>query len=499
MTPEQQLGQLFMVGFQGLEPSPEVVELIQRHHVGSVILFSRNIRDARQTLALTTRLQRLAREAGHEYPLLIATDQENGMVRRLGPDATIFPGNMALGATGSAEITAEVAEASGHELVALGINMNLAPVADVNNNPANPVIGVRSFGEDPSLVARLTAAAVRGYQSDGVVATLKHFPGHGDTATDSHRALPVIPYAMERLNALELVPFRAGIDAGVESIMTAHISLPALMPEKPLPATVAPALLSDLLREQLGFGGVVISDCLEMQAITKTLGAARGAVMALQAGVDLVLVSHRADRQRASIEAVRAALKEGKLSSERVSQALERVIRLKQRRLSWEALPDADALPGVGSAAHAQLRDRAYARSVTLLRNDAGLIPLKLSSQARVLVLAPRRAALSQAEDGSYPENSLAERLRQRHLQATLLLLSPRATTEDGQAIAQAAAGAEVIVLVMMNAHRDEQQMRLLQEVLHTGKPVIGLSVATPYDLLAVPALPTALATYEYT
>src|SRR5215472_7853181 len=229
MPLEEQMGQLFMVGFPGTEPTPEIADLIQQGRVGGIILFSRNIRDARQVQELTGKLQALARAAGHRRPLLIATDQENGIVRRLSPDTTPFPGNMALGAMGSEEIVAEVAEATGRELLALGITMNFAPVADVNNNPANPVIGVRSFGEDPQQVASLIAAAVRGYHASGVVSSLKHFPGHGDTATDSHLALPVIPHTMERLEAVELVPFQHGIAAGADTVMIAHIFLPALM------------------------------------------------------------------------------------------------------------------------------------------------------------------------------------------------------------------------------------------------------------------------------
>src|SRR5713226_10087680 len=191
MTLEEQLGQVLMVGFSGSTPSQEIIDLIQRHHVGNILLFARNVRDARQVLELTQSLQMIAKEAGQRYPLLIAIDQENGIVQRLGEAATIFPGNMALGAIGSEEIAYQVAQATGHELKALGINMNLAPVVDVNNNPANPVIGVRSFGEDPQQVARLAGAEIRGYQSAGVATCIKHFPGHGDTATDSHLAMPV--------------------------------------------------------------------------------------------------------------------------------------------------------------------------------------------------------------------------------------------------------------------------------------------------------------------
>src|SRR2546421_1603108 len=266
MTLEEQIGQVLMVGFLGDTPSQEIIDLIQRYHIGNIILFSRNVRDARQVFELTQRLQRCAKEAGQHYPLLIAIDQENGLVQRLGEAVTVFPGNMALGAIGSEQIAYEVALATGRELKALGINMNLAPVVDVNNNPANPVIGVRSFGEDPQQVARLGAAMVRGYHDAGILTCLKHFPGHGDTAVDSHLALPTIPYPLERLEALELLPFRSGIEAGAESVMIAHVSFPALTQQNMLPATLSSPIVQGLLRGKLGFNGAILSDCMEMKA-----------------------------------------------------------------------------------------------------------------------------------------------------------------------------------------------------------------------------------------
>src|SRR6266849_754509 len=329
MTLEEQAGQVLMAGFWGSTPSQEIIDLIQHYHVGNIILFSRNVRDARQVFELTRSLQQIAREAGQRYPLFIAIDQENGIVQRLGEATTIFPGNMALGAIGSEEIAYEVAQATGRELKALGINMNLAPVVDVNNNPANPVIGVRSFGEDPQQVARLGAAMVKGYRAAGVLSCLKHFPGHGDTEVDSHLALPTIPYTLERLEALELVPFRRGIEAGAESVMIAHISFPALTRQAISPATLSPAIVQGLLREKLGFNGVVLSDCMEMKAISDTFGTERAAVMALQAGIDLVLVSHNYTRQRGSFEAIRAAVQASELSPQVIQQAAERVVGLK--------------------------------------------------------------------------------------------------------------------------------------------------------------------------
>jgi beta-N-acetylhexosaminidase len=499
MTLEQQIGQLFMVGFDGTSASPGIIDLIQRYHVGGVIFFSRNIASAQQVSALTRSLQGAAKAAGHRYPLLISIDQENGMVRRLGPDMTAFPGSMALGAIGSEQITYDVAQATGEELKAVGINMNLAPVADVNNNPANPVIGVRSFGEDPQQVARLTAAAVRGYRAAGIITAIKHFPGHGDTATDSHRALPVVPHSMERLSAVELVPFKRGIEAGADTVMIAHISLPAIMPPDGLPATVSPAVIHDLLREQLGYEGVVISDCMEMDAITKTVGAEQGSILALKAGTDLVLVSHRYDRQRASIEAALAGARSGALPPETISQAVERVLRLKQRLVSWD-----DALPAAppawaGSEAHQQLAQRAYEQSTTLVRNEDALLPLRLDPSDALLVLLPRPTTFSQASDKAHHHKFFAEIIRQRHNAVNILSLSPQPTEAEYQRALQAARSAKATIVLTMNANLDKHQTQLMQALLQTDAPVIGVAVGNPYDLLAFPALRTYLATYEYT
>jgi beta-N-acetylhexosaminidase len=495
---DEQIGQLLMVGFAGTAPPPQLRELIQARHVGSVILFSRNLRDARQTLELTGELQKLARAAGHPAPLLVATDQENGLVRRLGPDATIFPGNMALGAVGSEQVVFEVAQATGRELKALGINMNLAPVVDVNRDPANPVIGVRSFGGDPDAVARLGVDAVRGYRAAGVIATLKHFPGHGDTAVDSHRTLPVLPHTLERLDAVELVPFRAGIVAGADSIMTAHVALPALTGDGTLPATLAPNVLRGLLRERLGFAGVIISDCLEMEAISATVGTERGAVLALRAGVDLALVSHRHDRQRGSLEAVRAAVRAGELPHEVVRQAAERVLALKRRLLAWEERSTAGRLAEVGSAAHRQLAVRAYEQAITLIRDVDGLVPLRLAPDARILVLFLRTETHPEAADRQDAGSSLLEGLR-RHASVSDLTVAPRPTAEEREQIGQASAASDAALLVTRSAHLDRPAPELARCLVESGRPVVGLAARDPYDAQVFPEVGTFLATYEDT
>lgn len=500
MTLEEQIGQLLMVGFLGNTPSQEIIDLIQRHHVGNILLFSRNVRDARQVLELTQSLQRIAKEAGQRYPLLIAIDQENGIVQRLGEAVTIFPGNMALGATGSEELAHKVALATGRELKALGINMNLAPVVDINNNPANPVIGVRSFGEDPQQVARLGAAMVKGYQAAGILSCLKHFPGHGDTAIDSHLALPMIPYPLERLASVELVPFRSGIGAGAEGVMIAHVAFPALTERDSLPATLSPAIVRGLLREQLGFNGVIVSDCMEMKAISDTYGTERAAVMALQAGVDLVLVSHRYRRQVGSIEAIQAAMRTQELSLQLVQQATDHVLRLKARYLSWNDVPATNAVPAIiGSEQHAQLQSQAYEQSTTLVRNEDALLPLRLKSGERIVVLSPQRNTMTMVEDRYYSDDLLADILQQYHSAVEIVPVAPGPVEDTCKELLQTASETDIFIIATVNAHLDEQQAELVRCIVSSKRRVIVIAVRNPYDLQAFPQLRTYLVTYEYT
>jgi beta-N-acetylhexosaminidase len=522
------IGQCVMVGFQGTVPPPGLIELIERERVGGVILFARNCRGGpAQVRALTARLQAIARAAGHVQPLLIAMDQENGVVRRLGSGATEFPGGMGLGAAGDPDLTAAVARASAEELRALGINLNLAPVADINNNPANPVIGVRAFGDDPAVVARHVAAAVRGYIAGGMIATLKHFPGHGDTGTDSHTGLPLITHDRARLEAAELLPFRAGHGAGAECVLTAHLALPRLTGGRIVPASLAPEIVRGLLREGLGFNGVAITDCLEMGAIARGEGIPAAAIAALRAGNDIVLISHRDDRQRAALSALHAALAQGTLAIETVRAAAARVLRLKQR-LGVSALhgsvgatavaaphsaaeidasegrAGASVLPGeddwqrvVGSAAHRALSAHAYARGVTLVRDSERQLPLRLAPDARLFVVAAIGQA-SKAVDLAYRPETITDALRGYHSAVSLVTVSAAPEAGERQSLLARAAAAEVTLLLSFNARRDPAQATLLRALAAAARHAILLAVADPYDATALPEVPTVLATYDY-
>jgi beta-N-acetylhexosaminidase len=510
MSIDQQIGQLLMVGFSGKKATASVLGLIQSGHVGGVILFTRNLGTPQQIIRLTTTLQEAARAAGQPFPLLIATDQENGIVRRTGSGTTSFPGNMALGAIDSEAATEAVARATGDELRALGITLNLAPVVDISNNPANPVIGVRSFGADPELVARQGAAAVRGYLAAEVAATIKHFPGHGDTDVDSHLALPSVPYDIQRLEAVELVPFRRAIGAGAQAVMTAHVAMPAITGSSTLPATLAPDVIRGLLRQRLNFHGVVITDCLEMRAISAGVGIANGAVQALNAGADIVLISHRHDRQMEGLTAIRNAAKQGELPADTLRAAAERVLRLKERLPTWHDFAKPRAINGQTLVEHQRLADDLYARSITIIRDEGELAPLRIREGGRVFVVTLSAPTVNQAADRGFEPAVFVDAL-QRHLRdssgeqaidAQAIALAERPVAEELASLQQRAAAADIVVLATCNAHlpRYRASVQATADVLQqTGRPIIGVAVCDPYDAAVMPAIPTWLTTYDYT
>jgi beta-N-acetylhexosaminidase len=330
-------GQCLMIGFDGLEPTAEVRHLLRSQAVGGIILFSRNVSDAEQLTTLVAELQDIARAAGHDTPLLVSIDQEGGRVARLRDPWIEWPPMRALGRIGSEELVRRLGAALAEQLAPCGIRLDFAPVVDVDTNPKNPVIGDRSFGDDPSLVARLGAALIRGLQDTGVAACAKHFPGHGDTDRDSHIELPAVDHSPARLQDVELRPFRAALAAQVASVMTAHVVVRAL--DEKAPATLSPHVVRDVLRRKMGFDGVVVSDDLEMKAIAETWGAGAAAVRALQAGCDLVLVCHTADAQAEAHEALVKAVEAEVITVKDIEDAALRVRRLKERFVPREYRP----------------------------------------------------------------------------------------------------------------------------------------------------------------
>jgi beta-N-acetylhexosaminidase len=345
-----------------------------------------------------------------------------------------------------------------------------------------------------------------------VVATLKHFPGHGDTDTDSHLALPVVPFDIERLEAVELKPFRRAIEASAETlaVMTAHVAVPAITGSSTLPATLAPEVINGLLRSRIGFDGVVITDCLEMRAISAGVGVAEGAVRALQAGADIVLISHRNDRQVAGLQAIRQAVATGDLSASVVQAAAERVLRLKERLPGWDRLPTAASAHNMAHAAHQRLADELYARSITIIQDETGLLPLTLSEHTRLLVVLPSASQISQAADQGFVPAHFVEALRQQLHEvssggsASLATfdLSAHPSTEELAALQRRASAVDKVLVPTCNAHLPRNlgtARAVIQALLPAGRPLVGVAVCDPYDAAALPEITTWMATYDFT
>ena len=314
---------LFCFGFDGLEP-PEELRALLGQGLGGVILFKRNLRDLEQVCALTTTLHRHA-----VHPLLVGVDQEGGRVVRLPQPFLNPPPAAVLGRIDDPALTRDVARAVGRELHAAGFTWNLTPVLDVHTNPDNPIIGDRAFSHDPDCVARLALAAARGFADAGIVTTGKHFPGHGETATDSHLTLPESPQPKARWHAVEFLPFRKAIGAGIPSILVAHLNCPALDPTAP--SSLSRIIVTEILRGELGFDDAVVSDDLEMQAILARFDIGEAAVRFLEAGGDLILICRDPDQQRSAVAAVNSAAQSGRLSRRRVEASLDRLARLRAR------------------------------------------------------------------------------------------------------------------------------------------------------------------------
>ena len=479
MTIEEKVGQLIMVGFDGTQANEAIETHIRKRFVGGVVLFSRNIETPQQTAKLTNQLQRLAEATTRQIPLFIGIDQEGGWVIRLKEGATVLPGNMALGATDSTELAERAGEITAVELAAVGVNLNFAPVMDVNNNPQNPVIDRRSFGESSELVSRLGVAYIHGLQCNGVLGTAKHFPGHGDTTVDSHFDLPTVNHNRERIHTLELHPFRAAIDAGVAAIMTAHIIYPAFDADRP--ATLSPAILTDLLRKELRFDGLIITDDMEMKAIDDRYRSGEAAVMAVEAGADIVMVLWSPTKQLEVFDALLSAVKSGRISQARLDQSVKRILKSKEAAFNRRFV-DLDAVGRtVGTEAHQQLAQTIASQAITVVRNRENLLPLKLEPETSVLILS-KSSTLFESFKTHHP-NTVEARI-------------PEKSEVEGilpQLIVQAE-NADVVIAGIMN---NEQAAFIQQVSVATTTPVIVIALGSPYTLRGCPAASASLATYD--
>lgn len=496
MSLKKRVGRLMVAGFKGIIMSEEIKHMIHSYHIGGIILFGRNIGTPEELLHLTNSLQGEAKKAGYRTPLLICIDQENGVVRRLGEGTTIIPGAMLLGATHDPDNARKAGRLTGKELKALGINWNLAPVVDINNNPNNPVIGVRSFGEKTSEVTEMAKNSMLGLQESGVMTTLKHFPGHGDTSVDSHLDLPVIEHDLDRLHAVELVPFKTCIAAGADAVMSAHVYFPALEREEDVPATLSHSVITGLLREELGFDGVITTDCMEMDAIAKGIGTVEGCVRAVEAGVDFIMVSHIHELQERAIIQLEQAVKNGRISEEQIEASISRIERLANKYTSWEEIEKMNSVPlEVGSLQSRREMKEIYKRGITEVVGSGDTIQPK----DRVLLVYPTNDYALMVEDKRYATLTMAEQLKKVHRNVTAVEIKSTVEDEAMEKVVETLHQYDHIVVLTLNAVQHTQQQQLVRGLIESGKPVDVVAIRSPYDASCFTSLNRMVCTYEFT
>lgn len=482
MSLEQKVGQMFVFTFFGTPANQPALAVLSEWQPGVVALLPSNLGDPTSVTNLTNSLQQTVVDAGG-MPLFIAVDQEGGVVAHLKEGFTEFPVPMLLTATGDYDLVYQVAQAKAAEMRAVGINMNFAPVADLHTNPNNPIIGRRSFGSDPQMVAPILGIFIRGLQDGGVLATAKHFPGHGDTASDSHLTLPIVDYDLERLEAVELVPFRAAIDSDVGAIMAAHIWFPELEPEENLPASLSQSIITGLLREQMGYDGLIITDAMDMDAIDLRFTPEERALMAVHAGHDLILVGAHVspENQVLAMQAVVDAVRSGVIDESRIDESVRRILETKSEFgvLDWQLLDVDLAISSVDPAANDQLIEDVFRAGITVVRDDQYALPL----QGDVAFLYP---------DSRF---SLWRACRDFSDQLLPLAISQIPTEEQISAAQRTAALADTVVAFTINADSNAAQSALIQSLPSENTFVVALW--SPYDLLAFPDVAGYMVTYS--
>ncbi|MDA2913205.1 glycoside hydrolase family 3 protein [Acidobacteriia bacterium AH_259_A11_L15] len=495
----EKIGQMMVVPYfasylsASSEDYQQLVNQVRTWHVGGLLIDARRTplgRERSRVYAmarLTNRLQAQAR-----VPLLVAADFERGAGTTI-EEATEFPDNMAVAATGKPEYAYLIGRVTALEARALGVHWVLAPVADVNSNPENPIINIRSYGEDPHRVANYVAAFVRGCQEGGALATAKHFPGHGDTEVDTHLALATLEADRQRLDAVELVPFRAAIATGVKAVMPGHIAVPTLEPNGQVPATFSPVLLTDMLRGELGFRGLIVSDGLTMNAIADNFTPGEAAVRAVEAGIDILLVP--ADPE-AVLNAVEQAVEAGTLTEARIDESVRRILEAKASLgLHQNRYVDLDKIEEiVGRTMHARIAQQIADEGVTLLRDEAKLLPLDAAKTQRAFLL------VVSGDPDPYPGAALEEELRQWVHNLTVLrtdtrflppakVLLPQPESYDWALAALFVRVVDRKGTVALPA----EHVALVNQLLDTSKPVVMVMMGNPYLAARFPRTKTLL------
>lgn len=502
MTVEEKIGQMLMPVIDGTKATPQLEKMIKDYHLGGVILFSENIQSIEQIVKLTNDIQSLSLQ----IPLFISTDQEGGLVYRLS-QGTKFPGNMALGATFSEDLAYKVGKVIGSELKAVGINWDLAPVMDVNVNPYNPVIGIRSFGGNPDVVAKLGVAFMKGLQENKIASCVKHFPGHGDVDVDSHLGLGTVNKNRETLEKIELKPFEEAIQAGTDALMTAHLSFPALddtkviaktsegvQKEITIPATLSHKILTDLVRKTWGYEGVIITDAMNMKAISDNFGPVDAVVRAVKAGADIILMP--VDLNGAFNELV-LETKKGIISEKRIDDSVRRILKLKYK-LGLMETKDIDlenmiqqARAIVGNEKNLLVEKEVAERSITLLRNSGNLLPLgKETLNKKILIIGGTKDLV----------NGFVNELKKYHPGNNAFLVINNGTLRGSGSLTsdlkKAIDGSDIVILMTNNIMSPNSLAEKI--VNYGGDKVIGIAVRNPYDIMYYPQVKVYLVQYGW-
>lgn len=465
-----------MHSFKGTTAPPEVLDAIKTGDISAICLFGYNVESLQQIRKLVMSMREAARSGGQQPPI-IGIDQEGGQLIAITGGTTELPGNMALGAAQSPELAQKAGEILGRELLAIGINMNFAPSLDVNINPQNPVIGIRSFGDDPQLVGELGTALIKGMQAQNVIASAKHFPGHGDTNSDSHHATPRVDHPRERLDEIELKPFAIAIADGVQAVMSSHIIFSEFDDERP--GTISPRIMQELLREELGFTGITITDAMDMHAVS-SLGHKFAVEQAILAGNDLVLLGHLPGQ----IDLMK------QLKHMESSASLERIEAIRAN-LTWE-LPDFSV---IGCAEHTAIAQEIADKSITLVR-DNDRLPLNLSDDQTIAIITVTSGNLTPADTSGGVEVKFAHSIQQRHHNILEVAISHQATKQDISDAVKAVECADVVIVGTISAEIYREQAQLVNALIELGKSPIVVAMRTPYDLIAFPDVQTYLCTY---
>jgi beta-N-acetylhexosaminidase len=496
MTLEEKIGQLIACRYTGrfVNQDSEYVNklktLIVEQKIGGLILFAG---DVYETAHLTNILQERAK-----IPLLIASDLERGLGNQI-DGATLFPPVMSLGAADSEELAYLMGKITALEARAIGIHMTYAPVVDVNINPDNPIINVRSFGEDPEQVSRLAVPFIKGCQENGLIATAKHFPGHGDTSEDSHTVLPTVKGDRARLDKVEIYPFKIAVESGIQAIMAAHLSLPALDPAPNVPSSLSKPILTDLLRNELGFDGIIVTDAMGMGGVTTLYEPEEAALMAIKAGIDMILLP---PKPKEVIDALVQAVRSGEISEERINSSVKRILEAKARLgLYKQKLVDLKMLDfKIAPRAHLKQADLTFESAITLVKNEDAVVPLSKKNQ-RLAVLA-----LSSDPGGYFAGRTFVQEIKEKNPHVFEFYAEATTGQDTLDAALKKASEADVLIFALFSRLRADKgsvdlemnHVHLIREAAKSSKGVIVISFGSPYFLRHFPEVDAYICAYRY-